>query len=224
MRYHVYQFSEKTDKYDSLVPNLPKNGFWGQNSRNLSLDLESASLRYYVHQFSDKQLWIFGPKFSQKWILGRDFKILIILDLESTPPLYHVCQFSVKMDNIWFFDLNLGKLSNYVQYLGSNFVEGDAESWVEVEMNWEEVYGAGWRWVHSLVIPFDDIFKNLSLVVSYTPVMLHSQWHYWSSSLHKGYLWYKVPSHTISRSWDTSRGTGCILPYPLLPISHVCSL
>ena len=60
--------------------------------------------------------------------------------------------------------------------------------------------------------------------VSYTPVMLHSQWHYWSSSLHKGYLWYKVPSHTISRSWDTSRGAGCILPYPLLPISHVCSL
>ena len=102
----------------------------------------------------------------------------LIMDLESTPPLYHVCQFSVKMDNIWFFDLNLGKLSNYVQYLGSNFVEGDAESWVEVEMNWEEVYGAGWRWVHSLVIPFDDIFKNLSLVVSYTPVMLHSQWRY----------------------------------------------
>ena len=32
--------------------------------------------------------------------------------------------------------------------------------------------------MHSLVIPFDDIFKNLSLVVSYTPVMLHSQWHY----------------------------------------------
>ena len=32
--------------------------------------------------------------------------------------------------------------------------------------------------MHSLVIPFDDIFKNLSLVVSYTPVMLHSQWRY----------------------------------------------
>ena len=32
--------------------------------------------------------------------------------------------------------------------------------------------------MHSLVIAFDDIFKNLYLVVSYTPVMLHSQWHY----------------------------------------------
>ena len=90
------------------------------------------------------------------------------MDSESVPPLYHVCQFSVKMDNIWFFDLDLGKLPNYVQYFGSNIVEGFAESWVEVD-------GAGCRWVHSLVIPFDDIFKNLSLVVSYTPVMLHSQ-------------------------------------------------
>ena len=40
--------------------------------------------------------------------------------------------------------------------------------------------------------------------VSYTPVMLHSQWHYWSSTLQKGYPWYKIPSHSISRSSDTS--------------------
>ena len=26
-------------------------------------------------------------------------------------------------------------------------------SWVEVEMNWVEVDGAGWRWVHGLVMP-----------------------------------------------------------------------
>ena len=39
--------------------------------------------------------------------------------------------------------------------------------------------------------------------VSYRPVILHSQWHYWSSSLHKGYLWYKFQPHTISRSWVT---------------------
>ena len=25
--------------------------------------------------------------------------------------------------------------------------------WVEVEMSWVEVNGAGWRWVHGLVIP-----------------------------------------------------------------------
>ena len=40
------------------------------------------------------QLWIFGSKFAQKWILGSVF-----LDSESTRPIYHVCQFSVKMDN-----------------------------------------------------------------------------------------------------------------------------
>ena len=51
------------------------------------------------------------------------------------------------------FDLNLWKLSNYVQNFGSNIVEGVAESWVEAEMSWLKVGGAGWRWVHGLVIP-----------------------------------------------------------------------
>ena len=26
-------------------------------------------------------------------------------------------------------------------------------SWLEVEMSWVEVDGAGWKWVHGLVIP-----------------------------------------------------------------------
>ena len=67
--------------------------------------------------------------------------------LESAPPIYHVCQVSVKKDNFYFFGLNLGKLPNYVQYFGSNIVEGVAESWVETEMSWVEVDGAGWSWV-----------------------------------------------------------------------------
>ena len=45
------------------------------------------------------------------------------------------------------------KLPNYMQYFGSNNVEGVAESWVETEMRWVEVDGAGWRLVHGLVIP-----------------------------------------------------------------------
>ena len=50
-----------------------------------------------------------------------------------------------------------------MQYFPSNIVEGVAESWVETEMSWVEVEmswvevmelgGAGWRWVHGLVIP-----------------------------------------------------------------------
>ena len=149
-RYYEYQFSDKTVNIEYLGPNLPKTGFWGRNSKNLSLDSESASLSYYVHQFSDKtnNLEILGTNLPKNGFWGRNFKNLI-LDSEWTSPLYHMCQFSVKI-GIWFFDLNFGKWPNYVQYFGLNIVDGVAESWVEVD-------GAWWRWVHSLVIPFDDI-------------------------------------------------------------------
>ena len=50
----MYHSSDKMDNFEFVGPNLPKNGFWGQNFKNLSLYLESASLRYYVHQFSSK--------------------------------------------------------------------------------------------------------------------------------------------------------------------------
>ena len=56
-----------------------------------------------------------------------------------------MCLLSVKMDNFQFFGLYLGKLVNYVQYFGSNIVEGVAESWVEAEMSWVEVVGIEWR-------------------------------------------------------------------------------
>ena len=82
----------------------------------------------------NRQLCLFEPKFSQKWILGLEFQ-KSSLDSESLPPRYHVSQFSVKMDKFEFFGLNLGKLPNYVRYFGSNIVEGVAESWVEAEMS-----------------------------------------------------------------------------------------
>ena len=52
MRYHVYQFSGKTNNFDFLGPNLPKNEFWGRNFKNLSLDSESAPPIYHVCLFS----------------------------------------------------------------------------------------------------------------------------------------------------------------------------
>ena len=111
----MYQFLTKTDNFESLIPNLPKNGFWGQNVKNLSLDLESVSLRYYEYQFSDKtdNFEFLGSNLPKNGFWGRNFKNLS-LDSESAPPIYHVCQFSVKMDNFKFFGLNLGKLTNYV--------------------------------------------------------------------------------------------------------------
>ena len=124
-----------------------------------------------MYQFLDKtdNFDFLGPNLHKNGFWGRNFKNLSVYS-ESTPPIYFACQFSVKKDNFWFFVLNLGKLPNYVQYFGLNIVEVVAESWVETEMSWVEVDGAGWRlkwamwrwmelggagwsWVHGLVIP-----------------------------------------------------------------------
>ena len=49
------------------------------------------------------------------------------------------------MENFLFFSLNLEKLPNCVQNFDSNIVDGVAEGWVEADMSWVEVDGAGWR-------------------------------------------------------------------------------
>ena len=47
------------------------------------------------------------------------------------------------MGNFEFFGPTFGKLPDYVRYFGSNNVEGVADSWVEVQMSWMKVDGAG---------------------------------------------------------------------------------
>ena len=42
------------DNFDFFDPNLPKNGFWGRNFKNLSPNSESAPPRYLVNYFSIK--------------------------------------------------------------------------------------------------------------------------------------------------------------------------
>ena len=78
LRYHVYQFLDKTDNFEFLGPNLPKNGFWGQNFKNLSLDSESASLRYYVNQFSELRdnFKFLAPNLPKKSFWAWNFKNL----------------------------------------------------------------------------------------------------------------------------------------------------
>ena len=80
-------------------------------------------------QFSGKtnNFDFFDPNLSKNGFWGWNFKNLSA-DSKSAPPRNHVCQFSIKIDNFKFFGLNLGKLPNYVQYFGSNNVEGVAES------------------------------------------------------------------------------------------------
>ena len=65
---------------DFLSPNLPKNGFWSKNFKNLSLVLKSASLRYYVYQFSDKRdnFEFLDPNLPKNWCWGKNFKNLIL--------------------------------------------------------------------------------------------------------------------------------------------------
>ena len=40
-----------------------------------------------------------------------------------------------------------GEIAQLRKYFGSNIVEGVAESWLEAEMSWVEVGGAGWSWM-----------------------------------------------------------------------------
>ena len=54
LRYYVHQFLDKSDNFEFLGPNLPINRFWGQNFKNLSLDLESRPPIDHVCQFSVK--------------------------------------------------------------------------------------------------------------------------------------------------------------------------
>ena len=90
-----------------------------------------------MRQFSGKtdNFDFYDPNFPRNGFWGRNFKNLTV-GSKSTPTQYHVCQFSFKMDNFEFFQLNLGILLNYLQYFGSNNVEGVANNWVEAEMSW----------------------------------------------------------------------------------------
>ena len=121
----MYQFFNKTNNFDFFGPNLPKNGFWDQNFKNLSLDLESASLRCYVHQFSDK--------FAQKWILGSEFqKSKSGFGIRINNLRYQVYQFSDKTDNFEFSGPNLPKN----EFWGRNFkkLSLDSESTLQNTM------------------------------------------------------------------------------------------
>ena len=118
---------------------------------DLGLEVEKTNvgtrisiLNISVCQFSVKMgnFYFFGPNLPKNEFWGRNFKNLSP-DSESAPPRYHECQFSVKMDDFELFDLNLRKLPNYVRYFGSNNVEGVAENWIEAEMIWVEIDGAG---------------------------------------------------------------------------------
>ena len=74
----MHQFLDKIENFEFFGLNLPKNEFSFQNVKNLSLDLKSASLRYYEYQFLDKtdNFEFLIPNLSKNEFWGRNFKNL----------------------------------------------------------------------------------------------------------------------------------------------------
>ena len=126
----------------------------------------------------------------------------VTLNNPSTP-IYH---FQVKTTHPFSF----GPCSNYsfwiaIRLYRAIFLHFRTTSFLRLETWWDlETFESICPWqtkfIDEIAFPFLMTYLKICLwSISYTPVMLHSQWHYWSSSLHKGYPWHKVPSHTISK-------------------------
>ena len=127
----------------------------GFEIQKTNVGIKISILEYHMCQFWGKtdNFDFFGRNLPKNGFWDRNFKTLSP-DLESAPPRYHVCQFSVKTDNFDFFGLNLGKLSNYVQYFGSNNVERAGWRakwagwrWMELGGGWNELDGVDCSWV-----------------------------------------------------------------------------
>ena len=92
-------------------PIFRQNGelwIFGRKSKFQILDLESASLRFYVHQFSEKMdnFDFSGPNLPTDRFWGQNFKSLS-LDLESASLRCYVYQFSDKRNKFESLSPNL---------------------------------------------------------------------------------------------------------------------
>ena len=93
-------YIRRNRQFHFLDLTLPKNGFRVGNAGNQCRNKNQHPRHTICANFQEKKT-TFRTKFVQKWIFGcRNFKNLS-LDLESAPPIYHVCQFSVKTLNFW---------------------------------------------------------------------------------------------------------------------------
>ena len=104
-------------------PEFALKWFWGQSFKNLSPDLESASLRYYVYQLSDKRdnVLFLGSNFPKNGLWSLNFNNLSP-GSESASLRYYVYQFSDKRDNFEF----LGPKFEQKWILGSQFQKSNS--------------------------------------------------------------------------------------------------
>ena len=73
---------------------------------NVGIRISILEIPYVPIFRQNGQLWIFGPKFAQKWVLGSNF---LSLDSESASLRYYVYQFLDKTKNFEFLASNLPK-------------------------------------------------------------------------------------------------------------------
>ena len=189
-RYHVCQFSGKTHNFDFFGPNLHKNEFYGLEFQKINVGIRISILEIpCVPIFRQNgQLWLFEPKFAQKWILGSEFqksKSGFGINTSKIPcePIFS------QNGQLWIFRPKFGEIAQlrvifWFKYcwgccrelggglneLGGGWNELDGGGWSLVEL------GAwfGWSWVHS-----NALLK----------VVLHTRLNvYWASSGGSGFV------------------------------------
>ena len=81
------------DNFDFLAQIWPKMDLGSEIHKT------NVEIRMSIPQIPDvSTLTFFGPNLPKNGLLVQNFKNLS-LDLESTPPIHHTCQFLVKMEN-----------------------------------------------------------------------------------------------------------------------------
>ena len=165
---------------------------------------------YHLCQFfrQNKELWLFGPKFSQKLISGSKFQKPKSGFGISTSKIPFELMFS-ENGQFWIFRPKFGEIAQlraifWFEYLwgccrelgggGWSCAKGEM-SWVERDgagWKWVEVDGTGWRWVHGLVIPVLNFFICILIQKN---ALIRTSWHYnffsRKTTLHK--IW----KHTV---------------------------
>ena len=112
------------DNFEILDPNLSRNGFWGQNFKNLSLDSESVSLRHFVHQFSDKTK-------IQVWFRNHHLQNTIVSIFSQSGQLL-------------IFRPKFGEIAQLNAIFCFKYCWGCCR---ELVGGWNELGGGGWSWV-----------------------------------------------------------------------------
>ena len=159
-----FQFKETTLTFSAQTCPNRKLVFEIQKT-NVGIRISIIEIPYVLVFRQNGQLWIFGHKFDEKWIWGPKFqksKSRFGINTSKIPcaPIFS------KNGQFLIFRPKFRKISQLRAIFWFKYCWGVAESWVESKMSWVEVDGAGWRlkwagwrWVHSLVIPFSFFFQ-----------------------------------------------------------------